>query len=256
MTAPASPLVRLHGVHKSFAGKKVLDGLDLEVERGTNFVIMGPSGTGKSVTLRILSGLLAPDAGEAYIDGVRVDNARGKALRRLRENMGFVFQGAALIAWLSARENVALPLRERGVPDREVHEIVDHRLEQVGLADIGDKFPSELSGGMRKRVGFARAVVLEPKLVLYDEPTSGLDPETTQTIDQLIIGARDSLGATGIVVSHDVASTLRVADRIGLLHRGRLDLIVTPDEFREGDHPLVRRFLDTIPTRLFRRSSP
>ena len=253
--ANGSPAVAMRGVSKAFGGRQILDALDMTVERGTNFVIMGPSGTGKSVTLRILSGLLAPDSGEVEVEGIRVDGARPRALRSVRERMGFVFQGAALIAWLSARENVALPLRERGMSDAEVNALVDARLGEVGLSDIGDKLPSQLSGGMRKRVGFARALVLEPSLILYDEPTSGLDPETTQTIDGLITGARDNHGATGIIVSHDVSSTLRIADRIGLLHKGRLDLIVTPEEFRTGEHPLVRRFLDTVPTRLFGRSS-
>lgn len=248
------PIVTMRGVTKRFGGRVVLDGLDLTVPRGSNFVIMGQSGTGKSVTLKILSGLMQPDAGEIVVDGLRLDGARPRALRRIRERMGFVFQGAALIAWLSARENVALPLRERGMRDAEVRRIVDERLEAVGLSDIGDKFPPEISGGMRKRVGFARATVLQPDLVLYDEPTSGLDPDTTRTIDELIVGARDGMGATGIVVSHDVTSALRVADRIGLLHRGRLEVVVTPEEFLESDHPVVRRFLEAGHTRTPRRT--
>ena len=247
MSDGAGPLVRLRGVSKAFGELKVLDGVDIDVPRGTNLVIMGHSGTGKSVTLKVMCGLLRPDAGEVEVDGVRIDTGRSRDLRRARERMGFVFQGAALIAWLSARENVALPLRERGMPDAEVRRIVDARLEDVGLSDIGDKFPSEISGGMRKRVGFARATVLEPALVLYDEPTTGLDPVTTRTIDELIIGARDRLGATGVIVSHDVGSALRVADRIALLNQGRLDVVLTPDEFVASSHPIVRSFLDSEP---------
>jgi phospholipid/cholesterol/gamma-HCH transport system ATP-binding protein len=253
MSDDGSP-VRLKAVSKSFGDLTVLDGVDLEVPRGQNFVIMGHSGTGKSVTLKIMCGLLAPDRGEVEMDGIRIDGAGPADLRQAREQMGFVFQGAALIAWLSARENVALPLRERGFSDADVRRIVDERLEDVGLSDIGDKFPSEISGGMRKRVGFARATVLEPTLVLYDEPTTGLDPVTTRTIDDLIIGARDRLGATGIVVSHDVSSALRVGDRIGLLHQGRLEVVLTPDEFVQSDHPVVRSFLDTEPADAGRRS--
>ncbi len=246
--------MRLKSVSKEFGGRAVLNGLDLEVPRGTNFVIMGHSGTGKSVTLKIMCGLLAPDAGEAWIDGVRIDGAASRDLRRTRERLGFVFQGAALIAWLSARDNVALPLRERGVAEPEVRRIVDERLREVGLADIGDKVPTEISGGMRKRVGFARATILRPALVLYDEPTTGLDPVTTRTIDDLIIDARDRLGATGVIVSHDIASALRVGDHIGMLHEGRLDIVLTPDEFVASSHPVVRSFLDAAPAAAGRRS--
>ncbi len=244
----SGPILRLRGVSKSFGDLCVLDGLDLEVARGENVVLMGQSGTGKSVTLKIMSGLMRPDAGTVEIDGIAVDPRRRADLRRVRERIGFVFQGAALINWLSARENVALPLRERGLGERDVRETVDRRLAEVGLENIGDKFPAEISGGMRKRVGFARAVVLEPALVLYDEPTTGLDPVTTRTIDALIVEARDRLGASGVIVSHDVASTLRIADRIGLLNKGRLDVVLTPDEFRRSDHPVVRSFLDADPS--------
>ena len=240
-------IVRMVGVTKRFGDNVVLADLELAIERGTNFVIMGLSGTGKSVTLKLMCGLDRPDSGTVEICGVRLDNATRKDIARVRENLGFVFQGAALINWLSARENVALPLLERGVPRKEAEEIVARELAEVGLSDIGDKYPDEISGGMRKRVGFARATVDEPKLVLYDEPTSGLDPRTTRTIDELIIDARDRLGATGVVVSHDVASALRVADRIGLLYEGHLDVILTPDEFRRSDHPVVRSFLESAP---------
>ena len=240
-------MVRMQNVRKSFGDNVVLDDLDLEIETGTNFVIMGPSGTGKSVTLKLMCGLDRPDSGSIQIDGVNLHDARTADIRRVREILGFVFQGAALINWLSARENVALPLPERGIPRPEVEKVVDRELAEVGLSDIGDKYPDEISGGMRKRVGFARATVDEPKIVLYDEPTSGLDPQTTRVIDELIIDARDRLGATGVIVSHDVASALRVGDRIGLLYEGKLDVILTPDEFRQSDHPVVRSFLEAAP---------
>ncbi len=240
-------LVRLTGVSKRFGEKVVLDGLDLAIPRGANVVIMGLSGTGKSVTLKCMCGMLNPDAGTVSVDGVQVNGASRKDLRRVRSKMGFVFQGAALINWLSARENVALPLREQGLKAREVDEIVDQRLDEVGLSDIGDKFPGELSGGMRKRVGFARAVATGPDLVLYDEPTTGLDPMTTRTIDELIVAGRDRYGATGVVVSHDVKSALRVADRIALLYEGRVAAFLTPDEFVASDHPVIRSFLDLDP---------
>jgi phospholipid/cholesterol/gamma-HCH transport system ATP-binding protein len=248
-------MVRMKDVRKTFGTNVVLDDLDLEVERGTNFVIMGLSGTGKSVSLKLMCGLDSADSGTIEIGDVHLENARPADIRRVRKMLGFVFQGAALINWLSARENVALPLLERGIPRREVDEIVDRELAEVGLSDIGDKYPDEISGGMRKRVGFARATVDEPKIVLYDEPTSGLDPQTTRVIDELIVDARDRLGATGVVVSHDVASALRVGDRIGLLYEGRMDVVLTPEEFRESDHPVVRSFLESAPTGASGRSS-
>lgn len=235
--------IRTRGVRRRFGPQVVLDGFDLEVERGTTFVIMGLSGSGKSVSLKILTGLLRADAGEIQVAGARVDGASRSEMSRIRSHLGFVFQSAALIAWLTAGENVALPLREQGIAEREVWEIVHAKLRSVGLTDVAHKYPSQLSGGMRKRVGFARAVVLDPQILLYDEPTTGLDPRTTRTIDDLIVRARDEMGATGVVVSHDVDSTLRIADRIGVLNNGRLELVATPSEFIESDHPLVRDFL-------------
>ncbi len=247
MSAPDSAndaVIRLRGVQHSFGAQKVLDGLDLDVHRGTNLVIMGLSGTGKSVTLKAMCGLLRPDAGEVVVDGIALHRARRRELSRARDGMGFLFQSAALINWLSAVDNVALPLLENGVARREARATALRKLDEVGLADMADKFPAELSGGMRKRVGFARAVARDPAIILYDEPTTGLDPVTKATIDELIVRGRDEFGATGVVVSHDLRSSLRVADRIGLLYEGRLVVDATPDAFVRDGHPLVRQFVE------------
>jgi phospholipid/cholesterol/gamma-HCH transport system ATP-binding protein len=238
----ASPIV-VRGVEKRFGDLAVLAGLDLDVPRGKNFVIMGLSGTGKSVTLKILAGLLAPDAGSVRMDGVEVTNGTRADIARVRSNLGFLFQGAALIKWLNAAENVALPLLEAGVSDEEAESRARARLAEVGLTDAADRFPDQLSGGQRKRVGFARATVHRPGIILYDEPTTGLDPITKRTIDELIVEGRDKLGATGVIVSHDLRSAVRVADIMGLLYEGRLVVTAEPAAFLESDHEIVRKFV-------------
>jgi phospholipid/cholesterol/gamma-HCH transport system ATP-binding protein len=230
-------------IAKSFGGHPVLSGLDLRVPRGKNLVIMGMSGTGKSVTLKILAGLLQPDAGTARIGGVDVVGASREDLSRVRKKLGFLFQGAALIKWLTALENVALPLVEAGVDEKEAEERAKKRLEEVGLTDAADQSPDELSGGQRKRVGFARATVHEPEIILYDEPTTGLDPITKRTIDELIVRGRDEYGATGVIVSHDLRSAVRVGDLVGLLYEGKLVVVDTPEKFLQSDHEIVRKFV-------------
>jgi phospholipid/cholesterol/gamma-HCH transport system ATP-binding protein len=242
--APVGNMIEIRGVEKRFGDKVVLAGLDLDVERGKNFVIMGLSGTGKSVSLKILAGLLAPDAGTVRIDGMRVTHATHDELRKIRSGLGFLFQSAALIKWLTALENVALPLLESGVPEDEANERAMKRLAEVGLADQADRSPDNLSGGQLKRVGFARATVHDPKLILYDEPTTGLDPITKRTIDELIVRGRDEYGATGVIVSHDLRSAVRVADVIGLLYQGRLVIVATPEEFLKSGHEIVRKFVE------------
>ncbi len=237
-------MIEVRGVRKRFGDNVVLAGLDLDVARGKNLVIMGLSGTGKSVSLKILAGLLEPDAGTVRIDGVDVTDASGKDMRRVRAGLGFLFQGAALIKWMSVVENVALPLLESGVPEAEASERAMARLREVGLQDHADSSPEELSGGQRKRVGFARATVHSPKVILYDEPTTGLDPITKRTVDELIVRGRDEYGATGVIVSHDLRSAVRVADVIGLLFLGRLVVVAPPDEFLRSSHEVVRKFVE------------
>jgi phospholipid/cholesterol/gamma-HCH transport system ATP-binding protein len=235
--------VHAQGLVKRFGSKTVLDGLDLDVTQGENLVIMGLSGTGKSVTLKILAGLLQPDAGRVVLGGVEVTGADRRQLSEARAKLGFLFQGAALIRWMTALENVSLPLVEAGVPEDESEERARKRLEEVELGDAADQFPDELSGGQRKRVGFARATVHDPEIILYDEPTTGLDPITKRTIDELILRGRDRYGATGIIVSHDVSSAVRVADRIALLYEGRIVVLAPPQDFLASDHPVVREFV-------------
>jgi phospholipid/cholesterol/gamma-HCH transport system ATP-binding protein len=243
-TPAAGNMIEIRGVEKRFGENVVLAGLDLDVARGKNFVIMGLSGTGKSVSLKILAGLLAPDAGTVRIDGRRVTDASREEMRKIRAGLGFLFQSAALIKWLTAIENVALPLLESGIPEDEANERAMKRLKEVGLADQADRSPDNLSGGQRKRVGFARATVHDPKLILYDEPTTGLDPITKRTIDELIVRGRDEYGATGVIVSHDLRSAVRVADMIGLLYEGKLVVVATPEEFLKSDHEIVRKFVE------------
>lgn len=235
--------IDVKGIEKRFDADVVLSGLDLRVPRGKNFVIMGLSGTGKSVTLKILAGLLAADAGSVKMDGIEMTNASHADLTKVRSNLGFLFQGAALIKWLTAAENVALPLLEAGVKDDEAQSRAQAILVEVGLADSADRFPDQLSGGQRKRVGFARATVHKPGIILYDEPTTGLDPITKRTIDELIVKGRDELGATGVIVSHDLRSAVRVADVIGLLYEGKLVVTAEPKEFLKSDHEIVRKFV-------------
>jgi phospholipid/cholesterol/gamma-HCH transport system ATP-binding protein len=236
-------MIEVRGVSKSFGKHVVISGLDFEVPKGKNFVVMGLSGTGKSVTLKILAGLLPPDSGTVRLNGVDITNASREDMSRARAGLGFLFQSAALIKWMTAKENVALPLLEAGVPEREADERALHCLEEVGLADAADKAPDDLSGGQRKRVGFARATIHSPKVILYDEPTTGLDPITKRTIDELIVRGRDKYGATGVIVSHDLRSAVRVADVIGLLYEGRLVVVAPPDEFLKSDHEVVRKFV-------------
>jgi phospholipid/cholesterol/gamma-HCH transport system ATP-binding protein len=223
-------LLHFQGVHKAFGQRKVLQGLDLEVYEGETFCIMGPSGCGKSVTLTVeghdMSSITKPD------------------LRKLRSRMGYVFQEAALLNWLSAGDNVALPLRETTqMPDHEIVERVRAKLELVRVPDAFDKLPSELSGGMKKRVGLARALITDPEIILYDEPTAGLDPEISSSINHLIRELGERLKVTSLVVTHHIGCIKTVADRVGLLDEGRLQYVSTPTEFLASQEPRLVRFL-------------
>ncbi len=237
-------MIRLTGVSKGFGGTSVLTGLDLEVPTGTTLAVIGRSGTGKSVLLKCVARLLYADAGFVMVGGEDVGQADPRALRRIRSRMGYVFQFAALFDSMTIGENVEAPLRREGVPPTEARRRAEAVLERVGLGGSADSLPAELSGGMRKRAGIARAVVAEPDYLLYDEPTTGLDPVTTAVIDELMVGLKRDLGATGIVVTHDIRSALRVADSVALLHEGRLHTEGTPQEIRDSTDPLVRAFVE------------
>jgi phospholipid/cholesterol/gamma-HCH transport system ATP-binding protein len=242
----AAPAIELRGVYKSFGGRPVLDGVDLKVARGTTTVILGGSGSGKSVLMRHVIGLLKPDAGEIRIDGEEISRLEGRALGRVRRRFGMVFQNAALFDSLPVGGNVAFPLREHlRLDEAEVRRRVAAKLALVGLAGIEERMPAELSGGMRKRVALARAVILDPAIVLYDEPTTGLDPVSTDGVDELILTARRELGVTSLVISHDIGSAFKVADRIAFLSEGRIVEEGTPAELKQSRHPRVEAFLRT-----------
>ena len=237
--ASTDPAVRLAGIRVAFGSNVVIDGLDLDVPRGKNIVIMGLSGTGKSVTLKAVAGLI-PARG---FNGIDITQRARADVTKARSHMGFLFQSGALIRWMTTLENVALPLLEGGVPRGEAEERARKRLDEVGLGDALDKRPDEISGGMGKRVGFCRATINDPAILLYDEPTTGLDPITKRTIDDLIIRGRDQYGATGLIVSHDLRGALRCGDLIGLLYEGRLQVLLPPAEFVKSAHPVVREFV-------------
>jgi phospholipid/cholesterol/gamma-HCH transport system ATP-binding protein len=240
----ANVVIELKGVSKRFGERVVLEGMSLQVFAGETLVILGRSGTGKSVTLRQVVGLEPPDDGAVLYRGRDVYGMTEAELREYRRQLGFVFQSAALINWMTVHDNVALPLVENLRLDaEEVEASVAEYLKLVGLEKDGAKMPSSLSGGMKKRVGIARALAMKPEIILYDEPTAGLDPIMTRSIDDLILKTQEATGATSIVVTHDLESTFRIADRVALLHRGRIVEASAPDAFRESKVPAVRAFL-------------
>jgi phospholipid/cholesterol/gamma-HCH transport system ATP-binding protein len=240
-------VIRLSGVSKSFGSNTVLRGLDLAVAEGTTLAVIGRSGTGKSVLLKCVARLLRVDDGNVRVGDVEVVTADEPAIRAMRSRMGYVFQFAALFDSMRIGDNIEAPLRREGVPPAEARQRSDEVLELVGLAGTRDQFPSELSGGMRKRAGIARAVVSRPDYLLYDEPTTGLDPVTTAVIDDLMLRLKHDMGATGIVVTHDIRSACNVADRVALLHEGRIHFEGTPDELQSSEDRLVRSFIDGRP---------
>lgn len=237
-------MIELQDVHKRFGDRVILDGMTLRVEKGMNYVIMGPSGVGKSVTLKHIIGILAPDRGSVRVDGQEVAAMDAEQLMAMRRRMGYLFQNGALINWLSVLDNVALPLREHSrLPAGEVLDRARHVLMLVGLDHAADHFPASISGGMKLRAGLARALVTQPEYVLYDEPNAGLDPIMAQQIHDLIVEVRDDLGVTGVVVTHSRACALQVGDRIGIIDKGRVAIEGTPAELQALDHPLARAFL-------------
>ena len=238
-------MIVLDNVHKSFGAKKVLQGFSLEVKEGETMVIIGGSGTGKSVAIKHIVGLLLPDRGTVFVDGQEVPTLSRRDLYELRAKIGYVFQFAALFDSMSIGDNVAMGLRKRGtMKEREIAARVAEVLDLVDLPSVQDKFPAELSGGMRKRVGLARAIALRPKYILYDEPTTGLDPVTSAVIDQLMIRMRDRLGVTAIVITHDMRSAFSVGTRIAMLHEGRVRQVGTVDEIRNSSDEVVRQFVE------------
>ena len=237
-------VIRFDDVHKSFGNLEILRGLSFEVKRGTTLGIMGPSGTGKSVTLRHVIGLVQPDSGVVSVEGQDMAKVTRKKLGEIRRRMGYVFQESALINWLTVFDNLALPLRENtDLPEAEIQDMVQENLALVHVPDAGKKMPSELSGGMKKRVGLARALITNPDIILYDEPNAGLDPEISRSINDLINEVKEKLDATAIVVEHRIPCIKTVCDEVLFLEAGRKLVQLTPDEFFNSSEPRLRQFL-------------
>lgn len=241
-------MIKWVDVYKSFGEKKVLQGFTLDVVEGETMVIIGFSGSGKSVAIKHVVGLLMPDRGTVFVDGLEVPALPRRELYELRGNIGYVFQFAALFDSLTIGENVAMGLRKQGkLTPREIDQRVEESLELVDLPNVQDRYPAELSGGMRKRVGIARAVALRPKYILYDEPTTGLDPVTSAVIDQLMVRMREKLGVTSVVITHDMRSAYTVGTRIAMLYEGRVRQVGTVEQIRHTTDPVVRQFIEGRP---------
>ena len=237
-------VIQVINVYKSFGSQQVLKGVSLSVKKGELLYIIGKSGEGKSVLLKHMVGLIRPDKGKVLIEGQDLHELKGAEALALRKRVGMVFQYGALFDSMTVYENVAFPLREHtNLSEEEIAEVVKEKLTLVDLEGVEHKLPSELSGGMRKRVALARALALNPAILLYDEPTTGLDPLLTEEIDMLIKNTRDKTGVTSVVVSHDVWSVIKYADRVAYLAKGRIEFIGTPKEMLESDNPMLRRFI-------------
>lgn len=238
-------MIEFKDVHKAFGPKRVLQGFSLVVPEGETMVIIGYSGTGKSVAIKHIVGLLTPDSGTVTVDGLDVPSLNRRQLYTLRSSIGYVFQFAALFDSLSIGDNVAMALRKQGkMNEEQIRQRVADVLDLVDLPNVEDRFPAELSGGMRKRVGLARAIALQPKYILYDEPTTGLDPVTSAVIDQLMIRMRERLGVTSIVITHDMRSAYRVGTRIAMLYEGRVRQVGTVEEIQNSSDEIVRQFVE------------
>jgi phospholipid/cholesterol/gamma-HCH transport system ATP-binding protein len=242
--AAGTPAVRLDHVSKAFGDRHVLEDVSFEVPAGCGFVILGRSGTGKSVTLRHIIGLVRPDKGRVFVEEDEVSALDGKELARVRRKMGFLFQSAALFDSISVGENVAFPMRRHSdLGDAEIRTRAQEKLTSVGLEKEYDKMPGDLSGGMRKRAGLARALALDPTILLIDEPSAGLDPITADEIDQLLLTLKEQGGVTLLIVTHNIPSARRLGDELLMLHEGRIVASGSPEEMEESDNEIVRAFL-------------
>ena len=237
-------MIKVSGLRKSFRGQPVLRGVDLEVPDGSITIIIGRSGEGKSVFLKHLLGLLHPDSGRIEVDGVDVTGLRGRAMDEVRKRYGVVFQGGALFDSMTCRENVAFPLREKlRLSNAAIGKRTDAALDQVGLSGVGDKYPEEVSGGMRKRVAIARALATEPEIIFFDEPTTGLDPVLVNTIHHLILDLHRRFRFTALMVSHEIPEIFEIADRVGMLHEGRILEVGPPAMIQASQNAIVRQFI-------------
>lgn len=244
MSAESKPNVEMRGVHLAFGEKKILSGVDLSVPTKSRLVILGQSGGGKSTLLRLILGILPPTKGEVLFKGGNVARMSRRKLNNVRQKMGMVYQYSALISSLNVRDNLALPLEELTQKSRkEIDDLVDEKLEMVGMKDVREKMPSELSGGMRKRVALARGIIMDPELVLYDEPSAGLDPVISSVIDELIIDLSEKIGATSIIVTHEMDSAFKIATHMAMLYEGKILAVDTPEAFKKSDNPVIAQFI-------------
>ncbi|HWR54920.1 MAG TPA: ABC transporter ATP-binding protein [Negativicutes bacterium] len=237
-------MIKIVNVHKSFGRKKILADISLEIRQGEIMVIMGPSGCGKSTLLRLLIGLLKPTEGQVWIDGQELSGMNEDALNEVRKKMGMVFQYSALFDFLTVGENVAFGLRQHtDFAEEDIAKNVSRKLKMVGLAGYEQVMPAELSGGMKKRVSLARAIAGNPRIVLYDEPTAGLDPIMSSVIDRLIVSCRDRMDITSVVVTHHMESAFRIADRMAMIHEGKIIAVGTPDEIKNSRDATIQQFI-------------
>ena len=239
-----APLIELRDVHLAFGENEILTGVNLRLAPKERLVVLGQSGSGKSTLLRLILGILKPTAGSVHFQGGEVSKMRRRQLNAMRQKIGMVYQYSALISSLSVRDNLALPLEELTdkKPD-EIDALVDEKLKLVGMADARDKMPAELSGGMRKRIGLARGIIMDPELILYDEPSAGLDPVISSVIDELIIELSEKIGATSVIVTHEMESAFKIATRLAMLFKGGIIAEGTPEDFKNSADPVVKQFI-------------
>jgi len=238
-------LIKIQDLHKSFDKNKVLDGISIDIEKGCSLIIVGRSGSGKSVLLKHINRLIQPDSGAIFIEGQDISRIKARELVEVRKNIGMLFQSAALLDSLTVEENVGLGLREGWDYSRDkIKSLVEEKLEMVGLGGAGNLYPADLSGGMRKRVGLARAIAASPRILLYDEPTTGLDPMTSDLINKLIVDLNNRLEATSVTVTHDMKVAEIVGDRVVMLHQGQFEFDGTPGEMKTSKNAIVRQFIE------------
>ena len=244
MSTEPAPIVEMRDLHLAFGEKEILSGVDLRVPAKARLVVLGQSGSGKSTLLRLILGILKPTGGHVDFKGLEVSRMGRRRLNKMRQKIGMVYQYSALISSLSVRDNLALPLEELTRKSRdEIDHLVDEKLTMVGMADARDKMPSELSGGMRKRIGLARGIIMDPELILYDEPSAGLDPVISSVIDELIVELSEKIGATSIILTHEMESAFKVATHMAMLFKGKIIAADTPENFKNSDDPVVAQFI-------------
>jgi phospholipid/cholesterol/gamma-HCH transport system ATP-binding protein len=242
-------MIVLENVWKKFGTREILRGINLTIPRGETVCIIGGSGTGKSVTLKHVMRLLEPDEGKIVLDGQDISHIQGRALAEARRKLGVLFQSGALLQWLTVGQNVALPLEENTTLEQpEIQKQVGDILKLLQIPQAKDLYPNQISGGMQKRAGLARAVVMKPQVILYDEPTSGLDPVKTALVDEMILDMQEKLSVTQVVITHDMASAYRISDHIAMLYEGKVIQYGTPDDIKATENPIVRQFIEGLTT--------